>query len=72
MGSELMPFLDRYVFTSLYEVRRMTEDWRQRYNYQRPTTPSCTRRTLARRLRHGIIRKFYFYAIWKNEDASPI
>lgn len=28
--------LDRYVFTSLHEVRRMTEDWRYRYNHQRP------------------------------------
>ena len=28
--------LDRYVFTSLDEVRRMTEDWRQRYNHHRP------------------------------------
>ncbi len=28
--------LDRYVFTSLREVRRMTEDWRHRYNHQRP------------------------------------
>lgn len=28
--------LDRYVFTSLDEVRRMTEDWRQRYNHDRP------------------------------------
>lgn len=25
--------LDRYVFTSLHEVRRMTEDWRHRYNH---------------------------------------
>lgn len=28
--------LDRYVFTTLGEVRRMTEDWRHRYNHQRP------------------------------------
>ncbi len=28
--------LDRYVFTSLNEVRRMTEDWRHRYNHHRP------------------------------------
>lgn len=28
--------LDRYVFTSLPEVRRMTEDWRHRYNHLRP------------------------------------
>ena len=28
--------LDRYVFNRLNEVRRMTEDWRQRYNHQRP------------------------------------
>ena len=27
--------LDRYVFTNLHEVRRMTEDWRHRYNHQR-------------------------------------
>ncbi len=27
---------DRYVFTSLAEVRRMTEDWRPRYNHHRP------------------------------------
>ncbi|MGH8445177.1 MAG: integrase core domain-containing protein [Solimonas sp.] len=25
-----------YVFTSLAEVRRMTEDWRHRYNHHRP------------------------------------
>jgi putative transposase len=28
--------LDCYVFTSLHEVRRMTEDWRHRYNHERP------------------------------------
>ena len=28
--------LDRFVFTSLEEVRRMTEDWRDRYNHHRP------------------------------------
>lgn len=28
--------LDRFVFTTLDEVRRMTEDWRNRYNHQRP------------------------------------
>jgi putative transposase len=28
--------LDCYVFTSLSEVRRMTEDWRYRYNHHRP------------------------------------
>lgn len=28
--------LDCYVFTSLNEVRRMTEDWRHRYNHERP------------------------------------
>ena len=28
--------LDCYVFTSLNEVRRMTEDWWHRYNHQRP------------------------------------
>lgn len=28
--------LDRYVFTSLGDVRRMTEDWRHRYNHHRP------------------------------------
>lgn len=28
--------LDRYVFTSLNEVRRMAEDWRHRYNHHRP------------------------------------
>jgi len=28
--------LDRYVFTSLPEVRRMAEDWRHRYNHNRP------------------------------------
>lgn len=28
--------LDRYVFTSLAEVRRMTDDWRYRYNHHRP------------------------------------
>jgi hypothetical protein len=28
--------LDRYVFTSLDEIRRMTEDWRYRYKHHRP------------------------------------
>lgn len=28
--------LNRYVFMSLSEVRRMTEDWRRRYNHDRP------------------------------------
>jgi transposase InsO family protein len=28
--------LDRYVFTTLAEVRRMTEDRRHRYNHDRP------------------------------------
>src|SRR5579875_621382 len=28
--------LDCYLFTSLNEVRRMTEDWRHRYNHERP------------------------------------
>jgi len=28
--------LGRYVFTNLNEVRRMAEDWRHRYNYDRP------------------------------------
>ena len=28
--------LNRYVFTSLAEVRRMAEDWRHRYNNLRP------------------------------------
>jgi putative transposase len=28
--------LDRYVFTTLDEVRRMAEDWRHRYNHDRP------------------------------------
>lgn len=28
--------LDRYVFTALDEVRRMAEDWRHRYNHDRP------------------------------------
>ena len=28
--------LDRYVFTTLNEVRRMAEDWRHRYNHHRP------------------------------------
>ncbi len=28
--------LDRYVFTSIGEVRRMAEDWRYRYNHHRP------------------------------------
>lgn len=27
---------DRFIFQSLAEVRRMTEDWRQRYNHHRP------------------------------------
>ena len=30
--------LDRYIFNSLTEVRTLTEDWRQRYNQQRPHT----------------------------------
>jgi len=28
--------LDRYVFNTMSEVRRMLEDWRHRYNHQRP------------------------------------
>jgi putative transposase len=28
--------LERYVFTTLTEVRRMTEDWQHRYNHHRP------------------------------------
>ena len=28
--------LDRYVFTTLGEIRRMAEDWRHRYNHHRP------------------------------------
>lgn len=28
--------LDRYVFTTLAEVRRMTEDWQYRYNHDQP------------------------------------
>lgn len=28
--------LDRYVFTTLTEVRRMADDWRHRYNHHRP------------------------------------
>lgn len=28
--------LDRYVFNTLHEVRRMAEDWRHRYNHDRP------------------------------------
>ncbi len=28
--------LDRYVFTTIGEVRRMAEDWRHRYNHHRP------------------------------------
>jgi putative transposase len=28
--------LDRYVFTTLAEVRRMTDDWQHRYNHDRP------------------------------------
>lgn len=28
--------LDRYIFTSMSEVRQMLEDWRYRYNHQRP------------------------------------
>jgi putative transposase len=28
--------LNRYVFTSLDEVRRIAEDWRHRYNHDRP------------------------------------
>ncbi|AKC80628.1 transposase [Xanthomonas arboricola] len=28
--------LDRFVFTTLDEVRRMAEDWRHRYNHPRP------------------------------------
>ncbi|MBB3225413.1 putative transposase [Luteibacter sp. Sphag1AF] len=31
--------LDRYVFTTLAEVRRMTEDWQHRYNHDRPHRP---------------------------------
>ncbi len=28
--------LDRYIFNSMSEVRQMLEDWRHRYNHQRP------------------------------------
>lgn len=28
--------LDRYIFNSMSEMRQMLEDWRQRYNHQRP------------------------------------
>jgi putative transposase len=28
--------LDRYIFNSMNEVRQMLEDWRHRYNHQRP------------------------------------
>lgn len=28
--------LDRYIFNSLNEIRTLTEDWRQRYNHERP------------------------------------
>lgn len=28
--------LDRYVFETLHDVRRMTDDWRHRYNHHRP------------------------------------
>lgn len=28
--------LDRYIFNSMSEVRQMLEDWRDRYNHQRP------------------------------------
>ena len=28
--------LDRYVFTTLAEVRRMTEDWQHHHNHDRP------------------------------------
>ncbi|MFL7996170.1 integrase core domain-containing protein [Xanthomonas vasicola] len=31
--------LDRFVFTTLEQVRRMAEDWRHRYNHQRPHRP---------------------------------
>ena len=35
--------LDRYVFTSLDEVPRMTEDWRYRYNqFRAPTVRSSS------------------------------
>jgi len=60
--------LDRYVFTSLHEVRRMTEDWRHRYNHQR--LPSRTGQALASRLRHGIISHLYFRLTRKSEDAT--
>ncbi|AVU03162.1 hypothetical protein EBA05_13080 [Xanthomonas oryzae pv. oryzae] len=28
--------MDRFVFTTLEQVRRMADDWRHRYNHQRP------------------------------------
>jgi putative transposase len=31
--------LDRYIFNTVPEVRRMTEDWRHRYNHLRPHRP---------------------------------
>jgi putative transposase len=36
--------LDRYVFTSLHKVRRITQDWRHRYNHQRPIAHSADSR----------------------------
>jgi putative transposase len=39
--------LDRYVFTALTDVRRMTEDWQHRYNYDRPRRSSPVRYAMA-------------------------
>jgi putative transposase len=35
-GSLRKELLDAYLFSSLYEVRQMAEEWRQDYNYHRP------------------------------------
>ncbi|CCF70648.1 integrase core domain-containing protein [Xanthomonas citri] len=50
--------LDRFVFTTLEEVRRMAEDWRHRYNHH---TISITRRLAAHPLRNGTITNHLYF-----------
>ena len=61
--------LDRYVFNTLPEVRRMTEDWRHRYNHRRPHRSLGNGPTGA--LHRGKIPlNLYFWMTRKNEDAT--
>ena len=62
--------LDRYVFTTLNEVRRMAEDWRHRYNHDRP------HRSLGGLLpiRYTMVSNpnLYFRMTRKDEGTSPM